>query len=71
VTLARIPSLLNPAPIVLTPSDDRTFRIHPLDLDELHVIREFCWPDNAPRDVFCGAKLIEDASAPRLPRIPL
>lgn len=56
---------LDPTPIL---SGDAEFRIHPVDARELRERYQFCWPDNAPRDVFRGVRLVEDVDAPRLPR---
>jgi hypothetical protein len=65
MTLARIPSMLDTDLVV---SGGPEYRIHPKDLRELRESRRFCWPNNAPSDVFYGVKLIADDSAERLPR---
>lgn len=63
MTLVRVPTVLDVSTINVEWAGELACRIHPLDLAELRASREFCWPDNAPRDVFCGVKLIEDADA--------
>ena len=63
---SRIPSLPDVAAI-----NGAEFRIHPADLREVRELFRFVWPDNAPREVFKGVRLIADVSAPMLPRVPL
>lgn len=66
---ARLPNaLLDTAPITIKSIDNPVHRIHPDDLREIKAAFEFCWPDNAPRDVFHGVQLVEDVEAARLPR---
>ena len=75
MTTARIATVLDARPILraLVAPDASTpaplaFRIHPDDVRELRTAYLYCWPGNAPADVFMGVSLVQDAAAERLPR---
>lgn len=46
-------------------------RLHHDDYIELICSHCWTWPGNTARNVWMGTVLIEDADAPRLPRVPL
>jgi hypothetical protein len=61
-----VPAIIDTAAI-----EGDVLHIHPEDLDELHDLYRFCWPNNAPADVWKSTTLIVDPAAPRLPLKPL